>query len=119
MHKYHMVNVRSLTTVTESFRRNPYQFTIYGFLIVLVAMPILVLAFLTIRYSVNVPWWDQLSFVDLMNKVHNGTLNFYDLWQQHNEHRLVFPQALELAVGWVTGYNFRVPVFLIFITGMG
>jgi hypothetical protein len=108
-----------LIVIAEVFRRNPRITMLYGVLLLVALLPVLVIAYLVVRYSVNVPWWDQLSFVDLMEKFHKGTLNFYDLWQQHNEHRLVFPQTIELVFGSLTGYNFRVPVFLSLATVTG
>jgi hypothetical protein len=87
--------------------------------LVLVAIPIINMADLLVRYSVNVPWWDQVSFVDLMTKLHKGTLSIYDLWTQHNEHRILVPQAFELVVGKLTGFNFRAPVLLNLVTALG
>lgn len=90
-----------------------------GLAVLATALPILVMLTLLVRYSVNVPWWDQLSFVDLMRKAQDGSLTFYDLWAQHNEHRILVPQAVELAVGSFTGFNFRVPVLLNLVVSLG
>lgn len=87
----------------------------YIAVLVLAAIPIVTVLVLLVRYSVNTPWWDQLSFVDLMVKLHNGTLSITDLWRQHNEHRILVPQAIELAIGSVTGFNFRFLVFMNFV----
>jgi len=84
----------------------------------LTTLPIITILALLIKYSINVPWWDQLSFVDLMVKLHHGTLSIYDLWKQHNEHRILVPQAFELLVGKLTGFNFRVPVLLNFVAAL-
>lgn len=94
---------------------NPKQTALYAGLYLLVAIPIVFLLALLVHYSVNTPWWDQLSFIDLMTKLHNGQLRLYDLWAQHNEHRILVPQAVELISGKLTGFNFRVPVLLNFV----
>lgn len=67
------------------------------------------------RHSVNVPWWDQLPFVHLIEKLDRGTLSIGDVWIQHNEHRILVPQVIELGVGKVTGFNFQIPVFMSFV----
>lgn len=97
-------------------RNNPRQIALLALLYVLAATPILLLLVWLVHYSVNTPWWDQLSFIDLMTKLHNGQLKLYDLWVQHNEHRILVPQAVELITGKLTGFNFRVPVLLNFAT---
>jgi hypothetical protein len=73
---------------------------------------------LLVQYNVNVFWWDQVSFIELMTREHNGSLNIYDLWVQHNEHRILVPQALELIVGKLSGFNNQVFVLMNFATAL-
>src|SRR5437588_374159 len=91
----------------------------YAVITLLVAVPMINILTLLLRYSVNTPWWDQLSFVGLMSKLQHGTLSVYDLWVQHNEHRILVPQAIELGLGKITAFNFRVPVLMNFVTATG
>ncbi len=83
---------------------------------VLVAVPMLILLVTLLRYSVNVPFWDQWEYVSLLDKLHNGTLTLADLWRQHNEHRILFPKVVTLLLSLVTGYNVRFEVVLNFLT---
>src|SRR3990167_7907615 len=99
----------------QKVTQNPGKYLIISAATLIVLLPILSLLAMLIKYSVNVPWWDQLSFVDLMSKLHNGNLTLHDLWQQHNEHRILMPQVVELVTGKLTGFNFRVPVLLNFV----
>jgi hypothetical protein len=85
----------------------------------LVVLPVLSMLFLLVHNSVNVAFWDQWPFVDLMAKLQHGTLSIRDLWLQHNEHRILVPQATELVVGKITGFNFRIPVVMNVITAGG
>jgi hypothetical protein len=114
---------QKLKQTLESFKKlvtKDYRLTAIFTVVGLIALaPIITLLTLLIMHSVNVPWWDQMSFVTIMGKLHEGSLTFYDLWKQHNEHRIVVAQALELAVGSVTNFSFRVPVFLNLITALG
>ncbi len=103
----------------QSIKRHKLVSLFYVAIVILSGIPLIILLVLLVHYSVNTPFWDQLSFVDLMNRLHNGTFSLYNLWQQHNEHRIFVPQALELIVGKATDFNFRVPVFLNFITACG
>lgn len=75
-------------------------------------IPLYLLLAMLIKNSVNVPFADQWSFIDIMAKEYYGSLTFHDLWAQHNEHRILVPKAIGLALGSVTDFNFRVPVVL-------
>jgi len=76
----------------------------------LVVAPLLIMLILLIRYSVNVPFWDQWEYVDLVHRLHTGGLTLYDFWKQHNEHRLFFPRIVTLVLAKLTGYNVRFEV---------
>jgi hypothetical protein len=57
------------------------------------------------KYSSPVPFWDQWELVPLLEKMHNGTLSIRDLWAQHNEHRILFPHSVMLALAAVSGWS--------------
>ena len=80
--------------------------------VALVAIPVVSMLVVLIHNSVNVPFWDQWSYVELLQKLDNGRLTFYDLWAQHNEHRILFPKATLLALAQFTNYNVRFEVLL-------
>lgn len=64
-------------------------------------------------YGVNVVFWDEWAMVPLFEKFFAGTLNFSDLFAQHNEHRIFFPRMVMLLLGVLTQYNTKVELYLI------
>lgn len=69
--------------------------------------------------SVNAPFWDQWRYAGLLDKLHSGTLTFHDLWQQHNEHRILVPEVIQLCLAVLTHWNVRYEVFLNFAAVAG
>ena len=84
--------------------------------ILLSAAPLGVLVVLIRRYYVDVPVWDQWEIVPLLEKAYSRSLTIGDLWAQHNEHRLFFPQLIMLGLarlsGWSIGYELTLNVAL-------
>ena len=74
-------------------------------IIVLSLIPIVVLIYFVVEYTVNVPHWDQWGLVPLLEKSYSGTLSFGDLWAQHNEHRAFFPKIVMLTLARFSGWN--------------
>ena len=62
-----------------------------------VAIP-LVLGSLILRYTVNVPHWDEFEWAPLILHLHAGTLTFSELWIQHNDHRMFFGRLIALGL---------------------
>jgi hypothetical protein len=48
---------------------------------------------------------DQWELVPLLEKTYHGDLTFHDLWAQHNEHRIIFPQLIMLLLARLTHWN--------------
>jgi len=71
--------------------------------LVLALVPLAFLLCVVARYAVPVPYWDQWEFVPLLEKTYHGQLTFHDLWAQHNEHRILFPRIIMLALAHLTG----------------
>ena len=71
----------------------------------LALLPLAFLVGLVARYGVDAPFWDQWSLVPLLEKVYAGKLTVSDLWAQHNEHRILFPQLLMVGLARLTGWN--------------
>ena len=63
------------------------------------------------RYGVNVPFGDEWALVPLFEKWRDGQLTFRDLYQQHNEHRIVVPKLIYFAFAQLTGWNLRTEMF--------
>jgi hypothetical protein len=70
-----------------------------------ILLPPVILAYLVLVLSVDVPYLDQWEFVSTLGKHVNGTLGLSDLWAFHNEHRLFFPRLLFLVLADLSGWN--------------
>jgi hypothetical protein len=57
------------------------------------------------HYGVNVIYGDQWDDVRLVSHAFAGNLNFHDLWMQHNENRILFPNLIVLALTYTTHLN--------------
>lgn len=88
---------------TQSAMVRAKQFAFYAD-IFCILVPIAV-AIAIAATAVEVPYWDEWEWVDLIFKFHTGTLHFGDLWAQHNEHRVFFPQLLMLGLDWLGGWS--------------
>ncbi len=64
------------------------------------------------RFAVNMIYYDQWADVDLIRHAHNGTLSFGELWAQHNENRIFFPNLVVLLLAYTTHFNVVTEVFL-------
>jgi hypothetical protein len=54
---------------------------------------------------VNAVYWDEWNFVPLVMHSMNGHLSFSELWAQHNEDRVLFPNLLAIAIVRLTRWN--------------
>ncbi|MBI1381770.1 MAG: hypothetical protein GC161_11865 [Planctomycetaceae bacterium] len=66
----------------------------------------------TLTGAVNVPFADEWRFVPWVLDFAAGELELADLWAPHNEHRLVLPQLVLLALVEPTGFDLRVGVLI-------
>jgi hypothetical protein len=84
-------------------------------------LSLLATAFVTLRflrlfaYSVDVPFWDQWTFVGFLDDAHRDGLQWKDVWTPHNEHRIVVPRIVLLFLAERTGWNTRAEVGLSFL----
>ncbi len=60
---------------------------------------------LVLGYGVNIPYADQWDFIGYLTLLQDGRLRVADLFSLHNEHRMVFPKLLMLALARATGWN--------------
>ena len=84
-----------------------FVLTVAGFM-----LPVLAYFAFVHQYSVNVVVADQWSDVSLIGKAFSGHLSFSDLWAQHNENRILFPNLIVLALAYTTHLNLRTETFL-------
>ncbi len=93
-----------------------------GFYIALVlsALPAIYLGLMIARYGVNVPDADQWDgSLPVVQKYFEGNLRFGDLWAQHNEHRILFPRLITLAVARFDHWNIRAEMAVSFVFAVG
>ncbi len=69
----------------------------------LALLPLILLIVDGIRFSVDVPFWDQWNFVPVLGKSFEAGISFPDLWALHNEHRLFFPRLVMLGFAHLSG----------------
>lgn len=107
-------NIR-VQELRQSATAHPGKTALVILALVILAIPIVMLGTMLVRYSVNVPFWDQWIYISLVDKWQHGQLGFYDLWLQHNEHRIMVPKFFQLMMSSVTGWNIRFEIMMNFI----
>lgn len=88
--------------------------------IALAAVPILSVAFYIHFFGLNIPFWDQWTFVSYLMLEDQGRLTFEPLFALHNEHRPFFPRLIWLWLANLTHYNIKAELWtnlLIAISG--
>lgn len=80
-------------------------------LLFLAIVPAVLLVAAIDYYGVNVPFGDEWQMIPLFAKWHASQLSFLDLYQQHNEHRILFPKLIYLAFANFTHWNLRAEMF--------
>ena len=86
----------------------PINFSDYRVRIVILALlllPPFIVGLYIAMFGVNVIYWDQWSFPPVLQHWYDHSLSFMDLFAQHNEHRIFFPQIIMLGIAVVTSYN--------------
>lgn len=73
----------------------------------LALLPALVTAGFIYTLGVDVPAWDQWELIPLLEHPVAWTERARQLFEQHNEHRLVFPRLIMLGLANVTHWNTR------------
>jgi hypothetical protein len=74
-------------------------------LFVLALVPALFLFGWINQYAVNIPFGDEWAMIPLLTKSYGHQLAFWDLYAQHNEHRIVIPKLVFIAFAHLTGWN--------------
>jgi hypothetical protein len=83
------------------------------------ALPAAALLYLILRFTPNVPFWDQYAFVPLIAKLHSGSYTFNDFWMQHNEHRIITQKLLEIGLAALGGWDAIKEVLTSFVFTLG
>lgn len=58
-----------------------------------------------LTYGVNIPFFDDWAFVDMIDRYLSGNLTLHDIWAQHNEHRPVTIKLVTLLSASLTNWN--------------
>ncbi|HOK08249.1 MAG TPA: hypothetical protein PLT82_08520 [Candidatus Hydrogenedens sp.] len=74
-------------------------------LFLLVIFPIVVLCFLIWKYGYRFPYWDEILYLSLFDKLNQGTLKFWELFAQQNDHRPFLPRIITLFLAKITSWN--------------
>ncbi|MGL5133736.1 MAG: hypothetical protein ACRC78_14520 [Planktothrix sp.] len=74
-------------------------------------IPILGVTGFIIAFGVNVPFYDQWVLPALFEKTATGTLQFKDLFELHNNHRILFPRLIFIVLGFVSSWNIKLELF--------
>ena len=72
--------------------------------IMIVVFP-LALGALISRKAVDIPFWDEWEWTDLIYSLHHGTLQFADIWAQHSEHRILTSNLIMLGLDRFGGWD--------------
>lgn len=82
---------------------------------ILAIFPAFFLGLLILKYSVNIPYWDQWRIAPLFEKVEHGSLTFSDLIAQHNESRKFFSRLIFIGLAFLTHWDVRYEMLVIFL----
>ena len=85
----------------------------------LAILPFALLFYIVAKFGVPVPFLDEWDLVPLLQKMYAGNLAVGDLWTLHNEHRLLFPQAIMLGLAWLTNWNIRYEMWMSVVLAAG
>lgn len=95
------------TPSPRPYAAKPTALTMSGgaLLLALAGVPFLVLLVQMYRFGFTFPYWDEMLVAPLVVKARLGSLSLLDLWAQQNEHRLLFPRLVMIAVGLAFRWN--------------
>jgi hypothetical protein len=70
-------------------------------------------------YVIDVPLWDEWQLALHLDRLSSGTLTARTFWEQHNEHRPMFPVLILLTIARLTGWDVRWEVAANLAVGVG
>lgn len=76
------------------------------------SIPIITVIFFISLFGVDIPFWDEWELVTLFDKIFSNTLSFQDLFIQHNEHRIIIPKLIFIALILINGWNTKQLMFI-------
>jgi hypothetical protein len=88
------------------------------FLLTVYLIPIALLLWFVSSFGVNLPFWDEIGWTDIFNKVSQGKATFADFFNQHNEHRMFFPRLIATALAFATKWDIRYELYFSVFLGI-
>jgi hypothetical protein len=73
----------------------------------LAAVPALATTWFVLYHAIDVPYWDEWTFIDHLRSLVEGTYELETLFSSHNGHRIVLPRVVMLALGWASDLDVR------------
>ncbi|MBU4428860.1 MAG: hypothetical protein KKE37_05845 [Verrucomicrobia bacterium] len=77
---------------------------------ILAMIPFLFLLYWIIQFAIDMPYLDEWDLVPYLQKSFEGSLTLGDLFDQHNESRILFPRLLLIPLAHLTGWNIHAEV---------
>jgi len=68
-----------------------------------------------LKYGVDVPYMDQWEYVYFFDHLSKGTLTLGELFKLQGEYRQFFPNLIFVSLGWMTNWNVKYEMIVIFI----
>ena len=88
------------------------------FLLTFYLIPLALLLWFVASFGVNLPFWDEIGWTDIFNKVSQGKATFADFFNQHNEHRMFFPRLIATALAFATKWDIRYELYFSVFLGI-
>ncbi len=77
---------------------------------VLALLPFCFLVYWGVQFSINMPYLDEWDLAVTIQKSYEGTLTARDLFDQHNESRILFPRLIMIPLAHCTNWNIHAEV---------
>jgi hypothetical protein len=81
-------------------------------------VPIILLCLFIIKFSVNVPYWDEWALLPFFQRTKLGNINFELFFAQHNEHRMFFPKIIFAIFALLSNWNIKVQLWFSFLISL-
>ncbi|MEA5518321.1 hypothetical protein [Limnoraphis robusta] len=91
----------------QSFRLSKTDFILLAFYFIPF---VIVIGYIT-QFGVNIPVYDQWVLPKLFEKVATNQLYFRDLFELHNNHRILFPRLIFIALAFLSDWNIKLEMF--------
>ncbi len=72
---------------------------------VIIFLPFILICSFVYKLGVTIPYYDQWVFIPTLEKMHNHTLTFADIWANHSEHKIFFPKLIMLFLAYISNWN--------------